>query len=410
MMVEWDDTKKLKNFELYLEDEAEKWWEDPRMTTRKESWAAASKAFSERFPSIKDTEESKTITYKHLIACVLKQDELGKTAWDENKKKDILTHTAWAHKMARLAAAYGDTTAAALPFIRTTCIPKILSEMLEDQYDSYTGFTEAVSKIKLEKIKAACEKSNTIEELKAAVANQRQEMNRWATSRQLNPWNTPQTNRTYSSFTTSPQALSRFRTPATPQTPAQNNTTPPGLQTPMNCLNPYRTTPQTLNASPFERHDPPVVPRNNNHIDLGPFPDTQDGWQHHTAAVARWNEKWGVMTQPAPERPYPLSPGTSPIGTRECFQCGRRTEPPHSARENRCIHPHVNQVEKAYRAQYQFGLNTTGYQQPPGTPSPALRQTAPVHHVGTIEEVAEEYTEYYNQFGDDQGNEEGSHS
>ncbi|KIJ47076.1 hypothetical protein M422DRAFT_249392 [Sphaerobolus stellatus SS14] len=151
-MVEWDDMKKMKNFELYLEDNTERWWEDLKTATHKESWTTTSKAFLERFPSIKDMEESKTITYKHLVTCMLRQDELGKTAWDE--------------------AAYGDTTAAALPFIHATCILKILSEMLEDQYDSYTGFAEAVSKIKLEKIKAACEKSNTIEELKAAVTNQ----------------------------------------------------------------------------------------------------------------------------------------------------------------------------------------------------------------------------------------------
>ncbi|KIJ33907.1 hypothetical protein M422DRAFT_52223 [Sphaerobolus stellatus SS14] len=209
--VDWNEEKKKKNFELYLVGDAEKWIKDPK-TDSKVSWKALSEAFLKRFPSITDTEESKSMAYERLTACVLKEEELGKSTWDDNRKKDVPNHTAWAYKIVRLAAAYGDTGATTLPFIRSICLPRILNEILENQYDNYGEFAEAVSKIKLAKLRSACEKLKTIEDLKV-------EVQRLNNTRTPNTWSTPQAARSYSGFITpSPTCRSNMQnTPATPQ-------------------------------------------------------------------------------------------------------------------------------------------------------------------------------------------------
>ncbi|KIJ40350.1 hypothetical protein M422DRAFT_49262 [Sphaerobolus stellatus SS14] len=265
-------------------------------------------------------------------------------------------------------------------------MPKILNDMLDDNYGTYTAFAEAVGTIKLVKLKNAREKSNTIEQLKDAV-------NSLQNNRATSTWGTLQTARPYAmAATPSPPPARRF---TTPQTPTQATPLPPGLQTPLARLNPYCNTPQTHSASPFNR-DAPINPRNNMVIDMGPFPDTTEGWLQHARTVTSWNAKWGETVFPVLDRPYPLSPGMSPVGSWECFKCGRHTEPPHTSNDGACTHQAINNVERSYRARFRFGLTDTG-PRTPQTPSPAPRTTAPVHQIETIEEVQEYYDTYENQ-------------
>jgi hypothetical protein len=52
------------------------------------------------------------------------------------------------------------------------------------------------------------------------------------------------------------------------------------------------------------------------------------GIQCYTADLAAWNSQNG--NNPSPDHTtYPLSPGTVPAGSKECFRCGQLTVPPH---------------------------------------------------------------------------------
>ena len=48
-------------------------------------------------------------------------------------------------------------------------MPKMLDELLADDYISYTDFAQAVCNVKLEKLRSLCKATDTIDLLKLAV-------------------------------------------------------------------------------------------------------------------------------------------------------------------------------------------------------------------------------------------------
>ena len=53
-----------------------------------------------------------------------------------------------------------------------------------------------------------------------------------------------------------------------------------------------------------------------------PHLDTATGWAAYEADLAEWNRvSYGRAANES--RPYPLTPGTSPVASGECFGCGR---------------------------------------------------------------------------------------
>lgn len=79
-------------------------------------------------------------------------------------------------------------------------------------------------------------------------------------------------------------------------------------------------------------------------------PDTEPGRQAHRAQQADWVKTHGIGAFVTESTPYPLRPGTLPVGSGECFTCGLSG---HMGRKdgstcggNRALHPH----EQTWRA------------------------------------------------------------
>jgi hypothetical protein len=51
-------------------------------------------------------------------------------------------------------------------------------------------------------------------------------------------------------------------------------------------------------------------------------PDTEQGRQAHQAQQAEWVKTHGLNSLVTDATPYPLRPGTLPVGSGECFTCG----------------------------------------------------------------------------------------
>jgi hypothetical protein len=73
-------------------------------------------------------------------------------------------------------------------------------------------------------------------------------------------------------------------------------------------------------------------------------PDTEAGRQAHRAQQADWARTHGANAIITESTPYPLRPGTLPVGSNECFTCGFLG---HMGRRdgstcggNRGLHPH----------------------------------------------------------------------
>ncbi|KAF8584369.1 hypothetical protein K439DRAFT_1616778 [Ramaria rubella] len=128
--------------------------------------------------------------------------------WDDRKKKEVPNHTTWAQKIVCLAATYGNTTAATLPFICIMCLLPILDELPDDDYDSFAVFAEVVSNIKLEHLCAVHTAADTINTLKLAVdAGQRDaaRLQAWAAK----PHNTVATLQNPCAFPVTPPPMSQ---------------------------------------------------------------------------------------------------------------------------------------------------------------------------------------------------------
>ena len=97
--VEWDDAKRLANFDLFLEHNAEKWWESPAGITCNGTWIDVITGFLMKFSSIPEPVEGCTVLFERLVSCVLTRAELGTVTWDETKKKDIPNHAAWVQRI-----------------------------------------------------------------------------------------------------------------------------------------------------------------------------------------------------------------------------------------------------------------------------------------------------------------------
>ena len=78
----------------------------------------------------------------------------------------------------------------------------------------------------------------------------------------------------------------------------------------------------------------PIHPRNAKGIAL------------YTAQVLLWDSTNGQSGKgPNETRPYPLTPGTVPVASGECWKCGRRTHHP-----NACTDPPVPALETKWRS------------------------------------------------------------
>ncbi|KIJ15367.1 hypothetical protein PAXINDRAFT_11910 [Paxillus involutus ATCC 200175] len=76
-------------------------------------------------------------------------------------------------------------------------------------------------------------------------------------------------------------------------------------------------------------------------------PNTQAGHQAYNKQVSDWFNQHGADTTPNTTRPFPLKPGMSPMGSRECFKCGIVTFPGH--RGDECPNPNLPIQEKHWR-------------------------------------------------------------
>jgi hypothetical protein len=65
-------------------------------------------------------------------------------------------------------------------------------------------------------------------------------------------------------------------------------------------------------------------PQANNNVtySTGPFPNTPDGWTQYKEACRSFYLKYGDGAQSGVAKPYPLTPGSLPVASGECWACG----------------------------------------------------------------------------------------
>ncbi|KIJ91496.1 hypothetical protein K443DRAFT_654402 [Laccaria amethystina LaAM-08-1] len=202
---------------------------------------------------------------------------------------EIYAHVAWANRVEKLAKAIPDNNNLLVVGCRRQ-LPPTLKALVSSSNDTWTTFCKAVRAIRpldIEEEKERQDKQARIEgELQRVRQQQRQ---------------TPQTpssalGQAFRSFSVGPIPQPRFQ-------PAATNNQGQSQQ----YKGPQRTDAEKLDL--IRR----ILP---------PHPDTATGWAAYEAEVTAWNRNnYGRAAHET--RPYPLTPGTSPVASGECFGCGK---------------------------------------------------------------------------------------
>ncbi|KJA13379.1 hypothetical protein HYPSUDRAFT_209584 [Hypholoma sublateritium FD-334 SS-4] len=212
-------------------------------------------------------------------------------------------HVIWADKIYRLAQAIPDHDGLLIGTTRKQ-MPAALQALLKDDFATWKSFADAVRKVTLTAIKNQQKLEDERKELEWIKA----EVGRLGHVTQ--PPNTP-SKALAASFQTmglqgrfpQPNFQQALPTPS-PHIPQQPRQT---LSTSGQRLTPFRSDAERLQLLQQNRQ---IVQQN-----------TAEGLAAYNASIAAWNATWGHLA-PNETRPYPLTPGTSNVATRECWRCG----------------------------------------------------------------------------------------
>jgi hypothetical protein len=318
-------TEEEKCERLYLhcksDFDAEEWY-DNLPQADKTSWAALGTAFRLRWPRRakvqKTPEQKKAELFAQTLddGTMLDKEEIGGTK--------VYHYIAWADRVDRLSTALGDTQGFLVSVMRDA-LPKALRNVIGVSHTDWTTFTAAVRNVSHTALQSAIEDENRIRALEAATrqalvqsptAAIRQSLNRTHIATQP-PSPTPQRN------------LQRF-TPTT--TPSQPDIFAGGGPA-RTRLFAYQSS-SSQPANPAQRalvpqsayRDPKVRLLDLLRNLLTHHPDTETGHTAYRTQVEAWHRKNGQYPHVTPDeyKPYPLTPGTQPVSSGACFNCGGR--------------------------------------------------------------------------------------
>ncbi|KAF8068833.1 hypothetical protein FPV67DRAFT_1668891 [Lyophyllum atratum] len=380
---------KLYQFQKNLDPgrKAEKWFQalEP---TQKLTWDTLYAAFTLKWPLPTIVEPTRDELLARLDSTILETDMLGKLVGDDDK---VYSHVKWATDIRALTDALDDDKGHLIARVRCD-LPLIVRRLLPiTGIDTWHLFLTAVTTIPLHRIKDELEdwKSRHPEAAPSHPDGWQKDMaaltSHLAQSAVLTPTRAPPPSYQYRSAVPSYQPPAR-QTPAAPAPPAAQRQAPPHMLAPSstNALTrpnapqtpaaggQHFATPASNESNPFlsstpaapgtlfnprtpATNMPPQTPSPNrignaelarHAVEIAMlFPNTPEGVKLYTSTMASWEAIHGMVREvDFLCQPYPLTPGTEKIGSRECFKCGYSG---HIARQ--CDNQQVNRREQRWR-------------------------------------------------------------
>lgn len=326
-----DDVKK-RQFKYYLQADsaADEWFEELPLGDKKD-WDAIEDAFNKRWPRKKAAKKTKEEYEEEIMGLGLKMEDLGKK--EKTAGREIYSHIAWADKMATIVkGAKIETTTTYIGHVRKD-LPKLLREKVGAGHTDWTTFLQAVRDVDIDHIRDGVSIWKKEQEEQSALKKRIQQLEK---------------------LTASPTAPLRHQMTTfsignpqqSPSQPQRQSSTPSG--------DPFSGTSGgsgnlffPKNTSQGTRPPASLADRTTLLECLKKYPhhpDTDAGRKAHQAQQAEWARTHGANTFVTESTPYPLRPGTLPVGSGECFTCGlgghmgRRDGSTCSG--NRALHPH----------------------------------------------------------------------
>ncbi|KAJ7271758.1 hypothetical protein C8J57DRAFT_1507671 [Mycena rebaudengoi] len=382
----WDaeEKEKLYKFEkgLHPGGQAEEWWNGLEAAEKKD-WKSLMGAFEKKWAKPKAARRAQDVVIRDLSTNCLDRGSLGQYV-DDDDGVSVLSHVAWAEVVRKLLAELqgGDATMLLKGAVRATLPIEFRHLINEAGADTWEKWLTAVEDVEIDRI------NDAVEERMARHDKMQSDTLSWLIA---NPNATKAQRDAYhaefaadlvrsvginpASYTMSPPASST-RSTASPRgvyvPPAARQSQPPSTpaaepisrnyQTPSTAVNTTRvpwasrsstdvfagSTVRPANAFTKGLMSTPLSPSAGRHtvvsvsgdpardvelarqVSQNPrlYPADAVGIQRYASDMAAWTSQNG--SSPSLDyATFPLTPGTAPPGSRECFRCGVLTNPPH---------------------------------------------------------------------------------
>ncbi|KZP10637.1 hypothetical protein FIBSPDRAFT_962943 [Athelia psychrophila] len=320
------DAQRAFVFENHLEydSDADTWFKSLTQAV-KDDWAQLETAFHQRWPPLTKVGPTKDALRAKFHLLLLKAEDIGLTIGEE--PDEVYTHVDWVQRAQTLAEKIGDTDGNLIAIAKNN-MPTSLNIMLGSSDTSdWTKFTTAICALNINNLLLANRQNLAIDAATATLANmqiQGSSFARPAAYTQTSLYSSPRTtNRTpYARMQSAPEPTTP--SPAAPTTAATAPSTP--TQRSFAPSTPART--PARNAWPLTPSPTPIssqlVALAQQAVEANPPPDTtEEGRRQYNTACANWINKYGADRRPDFNTDhFPLTPGSSPLGSGECFNCG----------------------------------------------------------------------------------------
>ncbi|KAJ6492931.1 hypothetical protein C8R47DRAFT_1070423 [Mycena vitilis] len=297
--------------------EAETWAEAlPPATVA--NWAALKAAFLVKWP--KQTIVVKTVEQhrKRLRAEKLSKDAIGQT--EMVKGVETTGQAAWANRILFLSGLAQDTSGALISSVREG-MPEMMQKLLKGTFATWPAFCDAVKAIDEDEIRLALANEKRIQQTEDEVRRLRTEV-RSGGSVQGSP--TAPLRAAFGNFT-----VGRGGTPQRPPAAANHADpfAPGGQMHPNNIMRAFAAPARGGNparGAGFRPNPQRMADLSANTAAMVHHGDTPAGRTAYQAQVANWAVMNPNKAGPDEFAPYPLTPGTLPVGSGECYTCGVR--------------------------------------------------------------------------------------
>jgi hypothetical protein len=339
-----DDVKKQQFPNFLQADSAADEWFDELTQVEKKDWPAIEAAFHLRWPRKKAAKKAREEYEAEITGLGLKTEDLGKK--ETIAGREVYSHIAWADEMAAIVkGAKLEATTTYIGHVRKE-LPKVLKDKVGTVHADWGAFLQAVRDVDIEHIKDGADTWRKEQDTRKKEQDEQETLRkRIQQLEKLTASPTAPLRQQMTSFGigNSPQPSQQVTTSSA--NPFASNTGGRG--------NLFQTTLPRPAAQINSRPQATLADRTALMACILKYPhhpDTEAGRQAHRAQQADWARTHGLNAMVTESTPYPLRPGTSPVGSGECFTCGFQG---HMGRRdgstcggNRALHPH----EQTWRA------------------------------------------------------------
>jgi hypothetical protein len=373
---ETKDSSKFYRFAKNLEPgrPAELWYQKLPPASKTDWEDFYTSTFTLRWPLPTIIEPSREELLEKLTQTTLPTEEIG--VMMERDGDRVYSHVVWAEEIRALVDMLDDTKGHLIPQVRRS-LPLAIRLTLPTSLTTWDTFLAAVTSLSMDRLADQRENTEVIRDnilQTIGVGGQQQQQynfntmttklaatNFYPPARPAPAYSSKSRTTPTNQSTTLPSTPTTTRqtyTPRAPSTPTSQRfglpiNTPSGsfLSTnstlhPSSIFSNLKTIPQT----PTPNRTQPTSQDLARHAMAASstFPDTQDGKANYLAALNAWE----AVYPPSREvdfttAPYPLTPGTAPLGSRECYTCGIQG---HITKDHDPNVPAVNLREQHWRA------------------------------------------------------------